>query len=129
MNFEDILDSAVKASVYASSKTERTQINQLLEKLESETGFKGVVVTIIHILRQVQRGMMGEDAAKEIISSLKYFLDIDKEEGTETAKNNAREYLGLIKWLYDGNDFIKLSSDQIKENNNFSTLLEKFLSK
>ncbi|NVM01160.1 MAG: DUF2150 family protein [Candidatus Helarchaeota archaeon] len=124
MNFEDILDSAVKVAVYAAEeRTERAQINQLLEKLESETKSKGVIITIIHILRQVEREKFGKKAANEIIKNLKEFLD----QNPETAKNNARELLGLVKWLYDGNRIVGLRSNQIRETGNFNTLLQEFL--
>jgi len=125
LSFSDILNSAVIVSVSARGNTERTQINQLLEKLESEDGSKGVIVAIIHILRQIDRGKIGREAAKEMIKKLKEFLDEDENK----AKNHAREYLGLIKWLYDGNKVVNLNPSRLKEENNFKILIEDFLKK
>jgi len=123
MEFDEMLNLAVRTSIKASYGTERTQINQLLEKLESEPGYRGVAITIIHILKQKNRGHIREDLAKDLVKNLKKILDENQIE----AKLNARKYLGLLKWLYDGVKDLGIKEGDLKKGSEFISLLNKYI--
>ena len=90
---------------------EKTQINGLLEKLESEEGEKGVAILILHIMRQNARGKIQNPTAKLLVSFLKNLLS----ENPSESKEKAREFLGMLKWLYEANSELRINIKQLKE--------------
>ncbi|MHA1360291.1 MAG: hypothetical protein ACTSRC_19390 [Candidatus Helarchaeota archaeon] len=122
--FDEILNKAVEIAVKAGKDMEKTQVNGLLEKLESEEGKKGVAILILHIMRQSARGRIQKKTARELVAFLKKILETNPTE----AKEKAREFLGIIKWLYEANENLKVQETELKSPY-FQSYLEAFIHK
>ena len=87
---QNILDMLARAACWARrERVDRSQVNKLLEVLEST---RNVNYVIAFIARQKGRGQIGRNTSKELINVL------------NTIGNNvdlAREALGIFKWLFE----------------------------
>lgn len=87
-----LLDKVAKTACWACvERVDRTQVNKLLEVLES-TG--SVDYIIAFIARQYGRRMIGRNASRGLIELL-------SDQSIRGDLGKAREALGLFKWLYE----------------------------
>ncbi|MHA1265520.1 MAG: hypothetical protein ACTSRS_09820 [Candidatus Helarchaeota archaeon] len=121
-DLQSMLDKVVEIAVHAVNNMERTQMNGLLEKLESEEGEKGVAILILHIMRQNARGKIQNPTAKLLIAYLKDLLSKESAQ----SKENAREFLGMLKWLYEANTELRVKPQDLKSPY-FNSYLEAFI--
>lgn len=122
--FNEILNQAIDTAVCAVMDMERTQVNGLLEKLESEEEEKGVAILILHIMRQNARNVIANRTANKLIKYLKKILESDPEH----AKEKAREFLGLLKWLYDPSQKLEIKPEDLAKPD-FMSYLQVFVNK
>ena len=124
------LDYAAKAAYAARvlNTIKDTQVSQLIEILESSPEDKAIEYTIAFVARQVARGPINEAVGRIIIETL---LDI-KNKHKEEARDIAREFLGIFKWLYEASEKIdieklrKLDYEQINFDRFIKFLIETF---
>ncbi len=122
--FSKILENAVDVAVSAANDMEKAQMNMLLERLESEEGSKGVAILILHIMRQNARNIIGNRTASKLVSILKNML----KDYPRDAKERIREFLGLVKWLYEPSQQLQLKPENLRKPL-FESYLQEFINR
>ncbi|MEQ9715784.1 MAG: hypothetical protein ACTSSP_04385 [Candidatus Asgardarchaeia archaeon] len=121
LGFKEILDKSAKSAVLAKiGGASASQISNLLSVLEAERGEDAVYLLIAYIARQTKRGEISEAFARDIIGNLQQFLSLKK--SSETIVETVRQYLGLIKWIFDSMRDIR-DRRQIRHVNNFEEFI------
>ena len=96
-DLKSLLDEATSiATMNKRVKLQKTQINNLLEVLESEENDEdALLLTAAFTIRQASRNYIDPNVAKRIAQ---YLLNITQMDVTNK-KEIARKFLGFIKWM------------------------------
>ncbi|AKV74190.1 hypothetical protein MsedC_1176 [Metallosphaera sedula] len=91
-----LLDRAAEVACLALGSTEKTQINSLLTFMQN---FKNAEKLELLIMRQIGRGLIGEQAGRKIIQTIE---DIKAGKGNQgDIIDTILDFLGYVKWAYE----------------------------
>ncbi len=115
----DLLNRALRV-VRVRGNTTRTNINNLLEVLESERSEIGsIYLTAVFTLRQAARSLIDRRMASEIARNL---VEITSS-NIQNKKQVARKFLGLVKWLFEIAERLRLDLSNVRDFESLVKLL------
>ncbi|RSN67852.1 hypothetical protein D9Q81_07305 [Candidatus Korarchaeum cryptofilum] len=116
---KNLLDWALDVVKYRGD-TKIAAVNNILEVLESKPGDEdSIYLTIAFCLRQSARGVLSQGMADRIA---KYLEEILKSPG-QNKKEIAREFLGLVRWIFEVADKRRLDLRDVKSFDDLITKL------
>jgi len=119
LEFKELLDNAVIAANKGVKRVRVNQISLMQQVFEGQSNVdKAFLLLEAFIMRQISRGHIDKEFGQFVISKLR---DIER---TEDKRRNAREFLGLLKWMFEVGDRLKLMRE---ETNSFNKLIEEFI--
>lgn len=98
-SLKNLLDQAVRAAALAKEgRMDRAQVARLSEILELEANDEDAIYLVMaFITRQVSRGEIPREAAKQLTATLNKILG----SSLEHKKEHARRFLGLFRWSFE----------------------------
>jgi len=128
MDYNELYNKAAFAAIKCKKERVRAnQINQLLTIFNSNAmkDIEQVLLLLMaFITRQTSRNLFRRESSSAIIKVLKDLYDEEIEENEKI--KSTREYLGLIKWLSEGAERIRLDFN-VDEASSFDSLIKDFL--
>jgi len=124
ISLKELIDEAVKIASFRG-KTKSTAINNILEVLESESEGEGaLILTAAYVLRQASRDVIDTRMARSLALKLVEIARNKDLSGPEK-KENARKLLGLIKWIAETSEGLKVDLSKAQTFEEFVNLLAK----
>jgi len=123
-SLKELINDAVGiASV--RGRTKITAISNILEVLESESGDEdALILTAAFVLRQASRDVIDRRMARSLALRL-VELARKKELSGPEKRENARKLLGLIKWMVETSEGLRIDLSRTRTFEEFVNLLTK----
>ena len=133
MNYKEIFNRASLAVILCKKDdVKKNQVNQLLGIYNTnlKRGIDNTIMLIMaFVMRQKERGLFQNESCATIIETLKKIM-LEQREGNEEIQKiekscDVREYLGLLKWLFEAIKKIQVSRN-INLANAFTSIITDF---
>lgn len=133
MNYKEIFNRASLAAILCKKdKVKNNQLNQLLgiynTNLKREID-NTIMLIMAFVMKQKERKLFRNESCATIIETLKKIM-LEPRGGNEEIKKiekncDVREYLGLLKWLFEAIKEIRVSRN-IRLANGFTSIITDF---
>ena len=104
-----LMDKAARVAYLirtSPGRFERSQLFRLAEVLEATRGdAEALMATALYAHRQVERGEIPRDVAKELG---KVLLEIKDRAPPDEVRGLAREFLGYLRWFFEATERVRL---------------------
>jgi len=112
---EDVYDEAARVAYLAvRGRTDRAQINRLLEIFNAAPGLESLRLVAAFAIRQSRRRELPVNAAKRISSFMRKLVEAGGQEEA-SIREMGRKFLGLLRWLFDAAYNLPLPSVRIED--------------